>query len=293
MLRSSQIPEVSRLTDFNHFAWFCALRQEQYDILTLCKIEGTPPPLPDQYLPPSYAFEFVVRGSIRGSINHREVVLPANSGAFFLTDQIHGKTEISPDCQYYVLAFTARFAEMLAMYIPQAQLAQLMMRPVWQMTEQQMAQAMQYIDLLRKLIEQNQEKAVVHLVRSLFYCLAEDYAVTPQQTSTLSRAEQICGLYLSLVELHCREQHTVEWYASQLCLAPKYLSNVLKQTLNTSPNAFIDDALTRQARSLLSSTSLSVQQISDRLGFQNQSHFGTFFKRRTGLSPIAFKEQVT
>jgi AraC-like DNA-binding protein len=46
-----------------------------------------------------------------------------------------------------------------------------------------------------------------------------------------------------------------------------------------------------QAKSLLRSTTLSVQEISDRLGFQNQSHFGTFFKRHTDLSPKAFREQ--
>lgn len=292
MRKTNPISELPRLADFNHFAWFCALRHEQYEILTLCKIVGTPPSFPDQYLPPSYAFEFVVRGTIRSTINHQEVLVTANNGAFVLVDSILGKTEISPDCEYYILAFTAQFAEMLAMYIPQAQLSQLMMRPVWQMTDQQMAQVLQYINLLRTLIEENRQQAVVHMVRSLLYCLAEDYAVTPQQTSLLSRAEQICGQYLSLVELHCREQHTVEWYALQLSIAPKYLSNVVKQTLNTSPNAFIDDALTRQAKSLLSSTSLSVQQIADRLGFRNQSHFGTFFKRQTGLSPKAFKQQV-
>ena len=44
--------------------------------------------------------------------------------------------------------------------------------------------------------------------------------------------------------MHCRTQHTVEWYASQMCLAPKYLSNVVKQTLGSSPNKYIDEALT-------------------------------------------------
>lgn len=94
------------------------------------------------------------------------------------------------------------------------------------------------------------------------------------------------------VEVHCREQHSVEWYALQISIAPKYLSNVVKQTLGISPNACIDKVLTRQAKSLLASTSLSVQQISCRLGFQNQSHFGVFFKRQTGLSPKAFKEDI-
>lgn len=129
------------------------------------------------------------------------------------------------------------------------------------------------------------------MVRSLMYYLVECKPSYAQKPNALSRSEQICGQFLTLVELHCREHHRVEWYAGQMCLAPKYLSNVLKQTLDNSPNYFIAQSLLRQAKSLLSSTSLTVQQISDRLGFQNQSHFGTFFKRYVGYSPKDFRLQ--
>lgn len=291
MQHSTQIPEIPRLENFHHFAWHCALQEDGHEVLTLVKIEGGLPAFPDHFLPPTYALEFVVKGTICGTINQSPIALQPNSCALYLADSVLGTPVISEDCEIYVMGFTSQFAEALNLKIPQTHLAQTLLYPTWQIREAQMAVVLQYLDLLRTLIEQKKTATVVNLVRSLLYFLAEDYAVQPQQAHTLSRAEQICGQYLSLVEMHCREQHTVEWYASQMCLAPKYLSNVVKQTLNVSPNACIDRALTRQAKSLLSSTSLSIQQISDRLGFQNQSHFGTFFKRQTGLSPKAFKQQ--
>ena len=289
---STHIPEIPKLKNFNYFAWHSALLQDGHEMLTLSKLEGELPEIPEHFLPPTYALEFVERGSIKGKINHIPVELQANSCCVYLADSLLEKPEVSADCVFYILGFTARFAELLNMKIAQNQLSQLLMRPVWLISETQMQIVQQYIALLRSLIESGYTTAAVNCVRSLLYFLAQDYKVDPQQTHSLSRAEQISGQYLSLVELHCREQHTVEWYASQMCLAPKYLSNVVKQTLNSSPNACIDKALTRQAKSLLSSTSLSIQQISDRLGFQNQSHFGTFFKRQTGLNPSAFRSTI-
>ena len=160
------------------------------------------------------------------------------------------------------------------------------------LTDEQLELVLRYFDFLRALIEDHQEKAALNIVRSLVYYLVECKASYPKKQHSLTRAEQICGQFISLVELHFNEQHTVEWYADQLHLSPKYLSNVLKQTLNTSPNTFIDQAILRQAKSLLSSTSLSIQQITDKLGFQNQSHFGTFFKRHANLTPSAFRKTI-
>jgi len=160
---------------------------------------------------------------------------------------------------------------------------------VCNLSDEQLGLVLRYFDFLRALIEENQQKAALNMVRSLVYYLVECKSTYPKKDHSLTRAEQICGQYLSLVETNCHEHHTVEWYADQLHLAPKYLSNTVHKTLNTSPNAYIDQALIRHAKTLLSSTSLSIQQISDRLGFQNQSHFGTFFKRQTGFSPSAFR----
>ena len=292
MQHSTQIPEITKLQDFHSFAWHCALQEDGHELLTLVRIDGNVPPFPEHFLPPTYALEFLVKGTIRGAINQKPVEIQPNSCAFYLADSVLGKAEISDDCEIYVMGFTTLFAEALNLKIPQTYLSQLFLSPVWRISEQQMTIVLHYVALLRALVEQQQTTAVINLVRSLLYFLTEDYAVHPQQTHKLSRAEQICGQYLSLVEVHCREQHSVKWYASQISIAPKYLSNVVKQTLGISPNACIDKVLTRQAKSLLFSTSLSVQQIAYRLGFQNQSHFGTFFRRQTGLSPKAFKQNL-
>ena len=98
------------------------------------------------------------------------------------------------------------------------------------------------------------------------------------------------GVFLALVEMHCHEHHSIDWYANELCLSPKYVANVVKQVTGRSAGECINYNLIRQAKLLLLTTTLPVQDIADRLGFQNQSHFGTFFRRAVGVSPRAFRE---
>ena len=44
-----------------------------------------------------------------------------------------------------------------------------------------------------------------------------------------------------------------------------------------------------EAKVLLKSTNLSVQQISDKLNFPSQSFFGKYFKKVVGMSPKEFR----
>jgi AraC-like DNA-binding protein len=75
-----------------------------------------------------------------------------------------------------------------------------------------------------------------------------------------------------------------------MCLSTRYVANTVKETLGMTASACIEQALMQRAKTLLYTTTLPIQEIADQLGFQNQSHFGTFFKRHTGCSPAAFRK---
>jgi AraC-like DNA-binding protein len=81
----------------------------------------------------------------------------------------------------------------------------------------------------------------------------------------------------------------VGFYAKKLCMAPKYLSAVIKEKTGKSAFEWINDYVILEAKSLLKSTNMTIQQISDELNFANQSFFGKYFKRLAGMSPKSYR----
>lgn len=104
-----------------------------------------------------------------------------------------------------------------------------------------------------------------------------------------SRKEHIFErFYESLIESYQAER-SVRFYADRLCLTPKHLSGVVKEVSGKTVGEWIDDFVILEAKALLNSSSLSIQEISDRLNFANQSFFGKYFKHYTGLSPKEYR----
>lgn len=99
-------------------------------------------------------------------------------------------------------------------------------------------------------------------------------------------AQIIFNRFTHLLEKTIVKNRPVSWWASQLNISPKYLSAVCKEVEGKSARTMIAETVIQEAIILLRNPSLTIKEISDRLGFVNQSHFGTFFKRHTGHSPI-------
>ena len=151
---------------------------------------------------------------------------------------------------------------------------------------------MHYLDLLEALMQNEsleRRTTLVYLIHSLSSFLYEFHANSLSSQKPFSRSEELAGQFLSLVDKHCHEHHNIKWYADMLHLTPVYISNVVKQVTGRTAGDNLTDCLVLKAKSLLLTSTLSVQQISDRLGFQNQSHFGTFFRRAVGMSPQKFR----
>ena len=100
-----------------------------------------------------------------------------------------------------------------------------------------------------------------------------------------TRQEEIFQRFIGEVEKHYRKERSVKFYADLLCTSPKYLSTVIYKISQQLAGEWIDAYVILEAKTLLKSGRLTIQQISEQLNFSNQSFFGKFFKRCAGMSP--------
>lgn len=74
--------------------------------------------------------------------------------------------------------------------------------------------------------------------------------------------------------------------------SPSYFSYVLSQRTSQTFQQYLTNVRINKAKHLLSTTSLSIQQISFSIGFSDPNYFSRVFKNQTGVSPSTWKNQI-
>lgn len=105
----------------------------------------------------------------------------------------------------------------------------------------------------------------------------------------ISRQEELFHRFIESIHKHCTSRREVAFYAGELCITPRYLATVVQNVSGTTAKNIIDEHVLLEIKVLLNSTPLSIQEIANRLGFTNQSFFGRYFKKHTGLSPAEYR----
>ena len=88
-------------------------------------------------------------------------------------------------------------------------------------------------------------------------------------------------------------QHTqlqVSDVASYCYVSTKQLTRLFYKVEGISPAAYLKQEKIRYIESLLADTSLSIKEISERTGFQNEYYFNTFFKKYYGMPPGQYRK---
>ena len=111
------------------------------------------------------------------------------------------------------------------------------------------------------------------------------------QNNSHNRAEEYFKQFTHLLGEHFREERSVGFYARQLCITPKDLTTLIKRISGQSVSEWIDNYVILEAKTLLKYSTMSIQEIAYYLNFPNQSFFGSYFKRNTGMSPSQYKAQ--
>ena len=128
------------------------------------------------------------------------------------------------------------------------------------------------------------------LLLAMFYDLSNVIYRVLHNDRPLTRAEAIFTDFIRKVEDCCKQERRVSWYAQELHITPKYLSEAVKAVSRRTPNEWIDDYVTMELRVLLKNTSKSIKEIAQELHFPNQSFLGKYFKEHVGVSPSEYRK---
>ena len=131
-----------------------------------------------------------------------------------------------------------------------------------------------------------------NLIHALFY---EIYGLIVQQTQALpldsSPKSNTFKQFVNLVKEHYQKERSIMFYADKLCLTPKYLSSVIHEVSGKFAGEWIDDHVVTLAKSLLTSSMKTIQEISYDLNFTTPSSFTKYFKRITGDTPREYRNR--
>lgn len=83
---------------------------------------------------------------------------------------------------------------------------------------------------------------------------------------------------------------TLQSLADRLHMSPHHLQRVVKRHIGLSPHARMQEMRIQRAKELLAATSVSVAEVSKKVGFQSGSHFTAIFQRSTGMTPTKFRQ---
>ena len=134
-----------------------------------------------------------------------------------------------------------------------------------------------------------------------FYILLTDMAdmvwrrygrYEPLRHSEMRRADGVLKEFSELLVQHIKKETGVGFYAEKLCISKQYLSLIVKEKLHVTIGTVMASMRVEIAARMLRDPELTIQDIAETMSFSDQSSFGKFFKKHTGLSPLKYRQNL-
>jgi AraC family transcriptional regulator, transcriptional activator of pobA len=98
--------------------------------------------------------------------------------------------------------------------------------------------------------------------------------------------------FLKILEENFRRPEGVEFYAEKLFMSARNLNLICHNILQKSVSEIIETRKLIEAKNLLISTEKTISEIGFELGYNEKSYFTTVFKKKSGLTPTRFREEM-
>ena len=99
------------------------------------------------------------------------------------------------------------------------------------------------------------------------------------------RVRELFNHFMMLLEKDYKISRDVNYYAAQMNISSKYLTNIVSQVTGHTPKTIIDQYVILQLKMHLKRTTQSIKEMAWEFHFADVSFFCRYFKKHTGLTP--------
>lgn len=230
-------------------------------------------------------------GSCRVKINLEEYEIKAPQLVTLMPGQIFELLSDVNDLDGYVISLSKRFIDMINLPGWQHQYMKMYNNPITNIDADMLNSLRIFYAILYRAALNDKNPFRLQIIENLIsvFYYGGVSSLNTDTESNLKYKNHIVANFLELVQQHYREERLIQYYAGRLCITPKYLSKLVKDHTGRAAADWIEQHVILEARAMLQSTDLSIQQIATTLNFPNQSFFGKYFKRATGVSPKQYR----
>ena len=238
-----------------------------------------------------------LKGTARYTIDTHEQTVGANDLLIISEQHVMDRFEGSPDLDGMVIIISRSFYNDFMQNVSNVASMFLFSRdhPVISLTEKEADLFIEYFALLKKKIADQENRFRHNLLRALMLAMFYDLSnvisrIQQDSEKRQTRADILFTQFINLVEQNYKQERRVGWYAEQMGITAKYLSETIKQVSRRTPNEWIDNYVTLEIRILLKNSTKNIKEIAEEMNFPNQSFLGKFFKEHVGVSPSDYRK---
>lgn len=255
---------------------------------------GAPLPVYDEpYVTPYLIVSINHSGMVTAEYDQRLMESGPHEVSLVPPKHMMKRTAASDDYRCTLIVVSSEAMEQMRQYVSHRNYLTYHKNPKFKLTDEQYAAMTDIASLLRSTCAMNcrqKHNIIMHLLE-IMYMLLDEFRVMNYPQDSGQGSPLFARFYDLLTENYAKSRE-VKFYAKKLCLSPKYFGTVISKETGTSAIKWIANYVVLQAKSMLThNRNMSIQQVSERMGFPDQATFARYFKLNTGMSPKDFRKQ--
>lgn len=232
------------------------------------------------------------RGYVNVSVNMVSHRIEAGTMVFVGRYVVTELTDVSDDIQAFVLSMSDELLRLAVGNVMPKAFDGRLQNFILPLTPSEI----EYLDCLHLIIynslkhQASSSQVVLQLVGAMMTHISYLWEKSEaMQENTKSREQQLFTRFIRLVAQYATERHGLDFYASHLCVTPRYMSTIVRYVSGKSAKHWIDEATINAIKVQLRYTDKQVAEIAYDMNFPNSSFFCKYFKRLTGMTPMDYR----